>query len=139
MKNDREYEAEILRSFENGEWQPVKNLKKEMARYRHAAAETLLKNKRVNIRISAIDLEGLHANAAEILRKIQLDQKPLIITQKGKATAVLQDLASFEQTQATLTMLKILALGEAQIAAGQTVLAKVAFEQIRKSARRPTA
>ena len=42
MKNDREYEAEILRSFENGEWQPVKNLKKEMARYRHAAAETLL-------------------------------------------------------------------------------------------------
>ena len=81
----------------------------------------------------------LKANAAEILRKIQRDQKPLIITQNGKATAVLQDLASFEQTQATLTMLKILALGEAQIAAGQTVLAKVAFEQIRKSARRPTA
>ena len=64
MKNDREYEAEILRSFENGEWQPVKSLKKEMARYRDAAAETLLKNKRVNIRISAIDLEGLQAKAA---------------------------------------------------------------------------
>ncbi len=65
MKNDREYEAEIARSFEKGEWKPVKNLKKEMERYRDAAAETLLKNRRVNIRISAMDLEGLQAKAAE--------------------------------------------------------------------------
>lgn len=75
----------------------------------------------------------LKANAAEILRKIKRDQKPLIITQNGKATAVLQDLASFEQTQATLTMLKILALGEAQIAAGEYVTAAEAFAQIRRS------
>ena len=64
MKNDKEYEAEILRSFEKGEWKPVKNLKKEMARYSGAAVETRLKNRRVNIRISAIDLEGLQAKAA---------------------------------------------------------------------------
>ena len=64
MKNDKEYEAEILRSFEKGEWNPVKNLKKEVGRYGEAAAETLLKNRRVNIRISAIDLEGLQAKAA---------------------------------------------------------------------------
>ena len=56
MKNDREYEVRIARSFEKGEWKPVKNLKREMARYREAAAETLLKNRRVNIRISAMDL-----------------------------------------------------------------------------------
>ena len=64
MKSEKEYEAQIERSFENGEWKPVKNLKKEMARYREAAAETLLKNRRVNIRISAMDLEGLQAKAA---------------------------------------------------------------------------
>ena len=64
MKSDREYEAQIARSFERGEWKPVKNLKKEIARYREAAAETLLKNRRVNIRISAMDLEGLQAKAA---------------------------------------------------------------------------
>ena len=63
MKNDKEYEAEILRSFEKGEWKPVKNLKKEMARYSGAAVETPLKNRRVNIRISAIYLEGLQAKA----------------------------------------------------------------------------
>ncbi|MEO7135798.1 MAG: hypothetical protein ABI024_16445 [Vicinamibacterales bacterium] len=65
MKADREYEARIARSFENGEWQPIKNQKKEMERYRAAAVDTLLKNRRVNIRISAMDLEGLQAKAAE--------------------------------------------------------------------------
>ena len=64
MKADRKYEDDIARSFEKGEWKPVKNLKKEMERFREAATETLLKNRRVNIRISAIDLEGLQAKAA---------------------------------------------------------------------------
>ncbi len=64
MKIDKEYEADILRSFEKGEWKPIKNLTKEMERYREAATETLLKNRRVNIRISAMDLEGLQAKAA---------------------------------------------------------------------------
>ncbi len=64
MKSDRDYEAAIARSFEKGEWKPVKNLKKEIERYREAAVETLLKNRRVNIRISAMDLERLQAKAA---------------------------------------------------------------------------
>lgn len=64
MKSEREYEAGIARTFENGEWKPVKRLKKEMARYREAAADTLIKNRRVNIRISAMDLERLQAKAA---------------------------------------------------------------------------
>ena len=64
MNNDKKYEAEILRSFKKGGWKPVKNLKKETTRYSEAAVETLLKNRRVNIRISAIDLEGLKAKAS---------------------------------------------------------------------------
>ena len=64
MKTDKDYETELLRSFEKGEWKPVKNLKKELVAYSVAATATLLKNKRVNIRISAIDLEGLQAKAA---------------------------------------------------------------------------
>ena len=64
MKTDKEYEAGILHSFEKGEWKPIKNLRKEIERYREAATETLLKKRRVNIRISAMDLEGLQARAA---------------------------------------------------------------------------
>ena len=65
MNGDRLLEQEILASFERSEWKPVRNQKGEIARLRAAAEATLLKNKRVNIRISSRDLEGLQARAAE--------------------------------------------------------------------------
>ena len=65
MNSGQSIEHDILASFEKGEWQPVKDQKKENARYRELAAETLRKNRRVNIRITAMDLEGLQARAAE--------------------------------------------------------------------------
>ncbi len=65
MNGERRLEQEILASFERGEWKPVRNQKGEIARFKAAAEATLLKNKRVNIRISSRDLEGLQARAAE--------------------------------------------------------------------------
>src|SRR6185436_4927839 len=65
MSGERLLEREILASFERGEWGPARNQKGEMAQIKAAAAATLLKNKRVNIRISSRDLEGLQAKAAE--------------------------------------------------------------------------
>lgn len=65
MNTERLLEEEILASFERGEWKPVRNQKGEIARFRAAAETTLLKNKRVNIRLSSRDLEGLQAKAAE--------------------------------------------------------------------------
>ena len=58
-------EEEILASFEPGEWRPVRNQKGEAARLQATAQAALLKNKRVNIRISSRDLEGLQPRAAE--------------------------------------------------------------------------
>jgi PHD/YefM family antitoxin component YafN of YafNO toxin-antitoxin module len=43
----------------------------------------------------------------------------VVITQNGEAKAVLQDVASFEETQETLAMLKILALGNQDVSAGK--------------------
>lgn len=43
----------------------------------------------------------------------------MIITQNGKAEAVIQDVVSFEETQETLALLKILALGNQQVARGE--------------------
>lgn len=65
MNGERLLEQEILASFERGEWKPVRNQKGEIARFQAAAEATLLKNKRVNIRISSRDLEGIQARAAE--------------------------------------------------------------------------
>lgn len=61
----------------------------------------------------------LKANAAEVLEELNQLRKPLIITQNGEAKAVLQDVASYEETQEALALLKILALGNQQIAQGK--------------------
>lgn len=61
----------------------------------------------------------LKANAAEVLAQLTEGRKPLVITQNGEAKAVIQDVASYEETQETLALLKILALGNAQIEAGK--------------------
>jgi prevent-host-death family protein len=61
----------------------------------------------------------LKANAAEVLAHLADQREPLIITQNGEAKAVLQDVASFEETQETLALLKILALGNREVAAGK--------------------
>lgn len=61
----------------------------------------------------------LKAHAAQVLAQIAQDREPLVITQNGEARAVLQDLASYEDTQDTLALLKILALGNQDIAQGK--------------------
>ncbi len=61
----------------------------------------------------------LKAHAAEVLSRLAEQREPLVITQNGEAKAVLQDVASFEETQETLALLKILALGNQDIASGQ--------------------
>jgi prevent-host-death family protein len=61
----------------------------------------------------------LKANAAEILQELSDHRQPMLITQNGEARAVLQDVASYEQTQETLALLKILALGNQQLAQGR--------------------
>ena len=61
----------------------------------------------------------LKANAAEVLATLSEQREPLVITQNGEAKAVLQDVASFEATQETLALLKVLALGNQELAAGR--------------------
>jgi prevent-host-death family protein len=61
----------------------------------------------------------LKAHAAEVLELLAEQREPLFITQNGEAKAVLQDIASFEETQETLALLKILALGQQEAAAGK--------------------
>lgn len=62
----------------------------------------------------------LKANAAEVLTYLAEQRQPMVITQNGEAKAVLQDVASFEETQETLALLKILALGNQDVAVGKT-------------------
>ena len=72
----------------------------------------------------------LKAHASEIVRDIG-KTAPMIITQNGEAKAVLQDIDSFEQTQETMALLKILALGARQIEEGKVQPAADVIKRLR--------
>lgn len=73
----------------------------------------------------------LKANAAEVLTNLAEQQEPLVITQNGEAKAVLQDVASYENTQETLALLKILAIGNEEVAAGKLKPAQNVFKRLK--------
>lgn len=61
----------------------------------------------------------LKANAAAVLERLAEERQPLIITRNDEAKAVLQDVASFEETQETLALLKVLAIGNQDVEQGR--------------------
>jgi len=60
-----EEELQILRDFEQGEFESIKHFREEKWRLEEAARNTLQKDKRINIRISSRDLEKLQKRAAK--------------------------------------------------------------------------
>lgn len=73
----------------------------------------------------------LKAHAAEIVRELGEKREPLVITQNGEAKVVIQDIESYEQTQETMALLKILALGTRQIEEGKVQAGKEAIKRLR--------
>ncbi|WP_096701475.1 type II toxin-antitoxin system Phd/YefM family antitoxin [Magnetospirillum sp. 15-1] len=73
----------------------------------------------------------LKAHAPEVIRDLTENQQPVVITLHGEAKAVLQDIASFEETQETLALLKVLALTGKAIADGKVEPVAGAFARIR--------
>jgi prevent-host-death family protein len=74
----------------------------------------------------------LKANAAEIMRQLTEQREPMVITQNGEARMVIQDVASYEETQETMALLKILALGNREIEAGELTPAADVIRRLRE-------
>ena len=73
----------------------------------------------------------LKAHASELVREVAEDHKTLIITQNGEAKVVLQDLDTYEKTQESLALLKILAQSSKSKSEGRHKTAKQAFSSMR--------
>ena len=61
----------------------------------------------------------LKTRAADLLQQVNETQRPVIITQNGEPRAVLQDPKSYEDMRNALGILKLLAMGEADVKAGR--------------------
>lgn len=57
----------------------------------------------------------LKTKSAELIRKARESGQPIVITQNGKATAVLQDVESYERMRKTLLLLKFVAKGDQEL------------------------
>jgi prevent-host-death family protein len=64
-----------------------------------------------------IPVSDLRQDAALVLKNLNKSKKPLVITQRGRATAVLMSLDAYERSEAEREILLLLARGEKEIAA----------------------
>ena len=76
-----------------------------------------------------IPISDLRQDAAKLLKKLNKDNEPLIITQRGRAAAVLIGVEAYEKFEREKELLKLLAKGDREIESGKgydldTVLAE---------------
>jgi len=69
---------------------------------------------------------------AELIREVNTNRRPIVITQKGAARAVLLDIDSYEKQKDILFMLKLVAQGEQDIKKGHLVEQEEFFESMDK-------
>ncbi len=98
--------------------------------YNQSPAAKRRRTVKLSARIKPISY--LKAHAAEIVRNMKEQREPLVITQNGEAKAVLQDIESYEQSQETMALLKILALGNRQIEEGKLEPAAGVMKRLRR-------
>ena len=80
---------------------------------------------------SIVSLSEFKAKAAQMLAELRTAQHALVLTQRGAASAVVQDFKTHQRLQEALLMLKLMAQGEADIPAERTTAQDRVFADIR--------
>ena len=66
-----------------------------------------------------VTITDLRADAAGVIKRTADSQAPVVITQHGRAAAVVVSAKAYERTQHELEILRALAKGEAEIETGE--------------------
>jgi prevent-host-death family protein len=66
-----------------------------------------------------IPVTDLRQDAASVLRRVRSSKHPVVITQRGRAAAVLLSTEAYERAEHDLALLRLLARGDKEIAAGK--------------------
>jgi prevent-host-death family protein len=66
-----------------------------------------------------IPVTDLRQDAAAALKRVRASKQPIVITQRGRAAAVMLSVEAYERTEHELQILRLLARGEREIAAAQ--------------------
>ncbi len=79
--------------------------------------------------MNILPVSDLRRNAAKILKKLRVNKEPIIITQRGRAAAVIIGVEAYEKSEHDKEILRLLAKGDREIEIGagydlDTVLAE---------------
>jgi prevent-host-death family protein len=66
-----------------------------------------------------IPITDLRQDATTIVKRVTASKEPLVITQRGRAAAVMVSMEAYEHSQHELELLRLLARGEKEIEAGK--------------------
>lgn len=78
----------------------------------------------------------LKNRTADLVREVTEKGRPITITQNGEAKVVVMDVESYDRWRSSMVLLKMLALGEADVERGRTVKQTEAFHRARKEIER---
>lgn len=65
-----------------------------------------------------IPVTDLRQDAAAILKRVQASHEPLVITQRGRAAAIMLSVEAYQRREQESQLLRLLVRGEQEIAAG---------------------
>lgn len=68
--------------------------------------------------LNVIPVSDLRRDAANILKKLRNNKEPVIITQRGRAAAVMIDVQTYKKSEYEKEILRLLAKGEREIEIG---------------------
>ena len=80
---------------------------------------------------SIVSLSEFKARSAQMLSEMKAAEHPIILTQRGAASAVVQDYRAHQRLQNALLMLKLMVQGEADVTQGRTTAQDRVFADIR--------
>jgi prevent-host-death family protein len=69
--------------------------------------------------LNIIPVSDLRQDAAKLLKKLRNNKEPLIITQRGRAAAVMIGVDAYEKSEHEKELLRLLARGEREIEIGE--------------------
>ncbi len=72
------------------------------------------------------------AHLAEVIHAVNASRNPVVVTQNGASTVVIQDHDSYQRTRDALLMLKLVAMGEADVTKGRTLPQSEVFSSLKK-------
>jgi len=81
-------------------------------------------------------LSEFRANAADLIQKVRVSRRPLVLTQRGRSAAVLMGVAQYQRLIDELDLLRDIQTGVHELEAGQAIPHATAKKRLLAAVRR---